>query len=387
MHLGFTDRQRELRSAARDWLAAHVPQQPLASFDTRHGFDQHRDWERTLHRGRWSCLTWPEELGGRGADLIDWLIFEEEYWAAGAPGRVNQNGVSLLGPTMMRFGTEAQQRRFLPRIASGDDIWAQGWSEPGAGCDMSAIECSARRDGDHYVLDGCKSWVARAAWADWMFALVRSEPGSQRHIGLSVMLVPLGLRGVTVRPLRQLDGRTGMADVQFDGVRIPLEQRLGTEGAGWQISTAISGFERGLMLRSPARFQEGARALVDLYRRHRDSADADPSIRDAVVEGWMRSRAYALAAYRTASRIAGDASIGADASASKIYWSELDLHLHETALRVLGERAELLPGAPDAGDAGRWLDGFLFAQAGPIYSGTNEIQRNIVAERVLGMPR
>lgn len=387
MQIEYTDRQRGLRSEVRDWLAMHVPREPLASFDSPEGFRQHRRWEATLHTGRWSCVTWPEEMGGRGLDLIDWLIFEEEYWAAGSPGRVNQNGVFLLGPAIMDFGSAAQQRRFLPRIASGEDIWAQGWSEPDAGSDMAAIRCTAAREGDHYVLNGQKSWVARAVWADWMFGLFRSEPDSLRHNGLSVVLVPLDLPGVTVQPIRQLNGLPGMADVFFDHVRVPVDQRLGAEGEGWHISRAISSFERGLMLRSPARFQETARALVELYRRHRDSADADPTIRDAVLDCWMQARAYALATYRTASRLMSGAPLGPDASANKIFWSELDLRLHETALRILGDQAELLPGAPDAADAGRWLEGFLFAQAGPIYAGTNEIQRNIVAERLLCMPR
>lgn len=387
MQIEYTDRQRGLRSEVRDWLATHVPREPLASFDSPEGFQQHRQWEATLHSGRWSCVTWPEEMGGRGLDLIDWLIFEEEYWAAGSPGRVNQNGVFLLGPALMDFGSAAQQRRFLPRIASGEDIWAQGWSEPDAGSDMAAIRCTAARQGDHYVLNGRKSWVARAVWADWMFGLFRSEPDSLRHNGLSVMLVPLDAPGVTVQPIRQLNGLPGMADVFFDQVRVPVDQRLGAEGEGWHISRAISSFERGLMLRSPARFQETARALVELYRRHQRSADADPAIRDAVLDCWMQARAYALATYRTASRLMSGAPPGPDASANKIFWSEMDLRLHETALRILGDQAELLPGAPDATDAGRWLEGFLFAQAGPIYSGTNEIQRNIVAERLLGMPR
>jgi alkylation response protein AidB-like acyl-CoA dehydrogenase len=384
MHLGYTDGQRALRKEIREWLAAHLPSRPLASYDTEEGFEQHRAWERTLHGDRWSCPTWPRALGGRGCDLIDWLIFEEEYWAAGSPGRVNQNGVVALGPVLMEFGSEEQKRRFLPRIASGEDIWAQGWSEPGAGSDMSAIRSTAEREGDGYVLNGRKSWVARAVWADWLFGLFRTEIGSQRHIGLSVMLVPLDAPGVTVQPIRQLNGLTGLADVVFEQVRIPADQRLGAEGAGWHVSNAISGFERGLMLRSPARFQETARALVDLFRQH---GGGDAALGDAVVECWMQARAYALTTYRTASRLMKGVPIGADSSANKIYWSELDLRMHEIALRILGDRAELLPGEADAGRADSWLEGFLFAQAGPIYAGTNEIQRNVVAERLLGMPR
>ncbi len=387
MRLEYTERQKAFRAEIREWLAANVPKQPLASFDTEAGFAQHRAWEHKLNGGRWSAVTWPKELGGRGCDLIEWLIFEEEYWRAGTPLRVNQNGIFLLAPTLMEYGTEEQKKRFLPRMAAGEDIWAQGWSEPGAGSDMAAIRCKAVRDGDHYVINGQKTWSTRAVWADWLFGLFRSDPESARHQGLAFLLVPLRLKGITIRPIRQLNGLTGFAEIFFDDVKVPVENRLGDEGAGWNIAMATAGFERGLMLRSPARFQQTARALIQFYRRHRERADADPAIRDGVLRSWMDAEAYALATYRTACRLGKGGQIGAEASTNKIFWSELDLLMHETAMRILGPRAELMPEAPDAGDIGHWLDGFLFAQAGPIYAGTNEIQRNIIAERMLGLPR
>lgn len=387
MRLEYTEAQTRFRTEVRQWLAAHVPKKPLRSFDTKEGFSAHRDWEATLYSGRFSAVTWPRELGGRSASLIEWLIFEEEYWRAEAPLRVNQNGIFLLGPTLMEHGSEEQKKKFLPRMAAGQDVWAQGWSEPGAGSDMAAIRSIAVRDGDHYVLNGQKTWSTRAVWADWLFGLFRSDPASVRHHGLSFLLLPLKSKGITIRPIRQLNGLTGFAEIFFDNVRVPVANRLGEEGAGWSIAMSTAGFERGLMLRSPARFQQTARQLVDLYRRHRDSADADPSIRDAVLRCWMDAEAYALATYRTASRLAKGARIGAEASTNKIFWSELDLRLHETAMRILGPRAELMADAPAVGNDGHWLDGFLFAQAGPIYAGTNEIQRNIIAERMLGLPR
>ena len=387
MRLEYTERQNAFRAEIRDWLAAHVPRAPLESFDTESGFARHRAWEAQLFSGRWSAVTWPVEMGGRGCDLIEWLIFEEEYWAASAPLRVNQNGVFLLAPTLMEFGTPEQKARFLPRMAAGEDIWAQGWSEPGAGSDLAAIRCKAERQGDHYVLNGQKTWSTRAVWADWLFGLFRSDPASLRHHGLSFLLLPLKTKGITIRPIRQLNGMTGFAEIFFDNVRVPAENRIGEEGAGWSIAMATAGFERGLMLRSPGRFQQTAKLLIELYRRHRDTADADPSLRDAVIKSWMDAEAYALATYSTASRLAHGGQIGAEASTNKIVWSELDLLMHETAMRILGARAELMPHAPDAGDIGHWLDGFLFAQAGPIYAGTNEIQRNIIAERMLGLPR
>jgi len=387
MRLAYTEKQKRFRAEVREWMAANVPSQPLPSFDTEEGFAAHREWERTLNRNAFSAVTWPRHLGGRGLDLIEWLIFEEEYWAARAPLRVNQNGVFLLAPTLMEYGTEEQKARFLPRMAAGDDIWAQGWSEPGAGSDMAAIRSKAVRDGDHYVINGQKTWSTRAVWADWLFGLFRTEPESQRHHGLTFVLLPLNLPGITIRPIRQLNGLPGFAEIFFDNVRVPVENRLGGEGEGWKICMATAGFERGLMLRSPARFQQTARQLVDLYRAHQDSADSDPGVRDTVLKSWMDAEAYALATYRTASRLAKGGQIGAEASTNKIFWSELDLLMHETAMSILGARGELMAHAPDAGDVGHWLDGFLFAQAGPIYAGTNEIQRNIIAERMLGLPR
>lgn len=387
MRLEYTAAQQAFRHEIRSWLAANVPKRPLDSFDCAEGFEQHREWERTLATGRWSMVTWPTELGGRGCDLIEWLIFEEEYWRAAAPMRVNQNGIFLLGPTLMDFGTPAQKQRFLPMMASGESIWAQGWSEPNAGSDMAAVRAKATRDGEHYVLNGQKTWSTRAVWADWLFGLFRTDASSQRHHGLSFLLVPLDLPGITVRPIRQLNGLPGFAEVFFDDVRVPVENRLSEEGAGWQVAMSTAGFERGLMLRSPARFQATAQALVELYLANQESADQDPSVRDAVVSAWMQAEAYTLATYRTASNLIAGGHIGAESSTNKIFWSELDQRMHATAMQILGARAELLPHSPAAAGVGSWLDGFLFAQAGPIYAGTNEIQRNIIAERMLGMPR
>ena len=387
MDLKYTAEQESFRAEVRDWLGAHVPADPLASFDTREGFEAHRAWEATLAEGRYSAVTWPQEYGGRGLDLIEWLIFEEEYWRAGAPQRVNQNGIFLLAPTLMEYGTAEQKQRFLPRMASSEDIWAQGWSEPGAGSDMAAIRATARREGGDFVLNGQKIWSTRAVYADWLFGLFRSEAGSQRHHGLSFLLLPLDSPGITIRPIRQLNGLAGFAEIFFDDVRVPAENLLGREGEGWRIAMATAGFERGLMLRSPARFQKTAADLVALYHANRERADQDPAIREAVLSAWMQAEAYALATYRTASRLARGAKIGAEASTNKIFWSELDVQMHETAMQLLGARAELMPHAPAAVEAGRWLDGFLFSLAGPIYAGSNEIQRNIIAERMLGLPR
>lgn len=380
-----TPAQLAFRQEVRQWLHEHVPTTPFKNYDTREGFEQHRAWERQLAEAGWSSVTWPVELGGRGADLIEWLVFEEEYWAADAPMRVNQNGILLLGPTLMEFGTPEQKARFLPRMARCDDMWAQGWSEPGAGSDMAAIRSLAVRDGDHYVLNGQKTWSSRAVFANWLFGLFRSDPESQRHHGLSYLLVPLDAPGITIRPIKALNGKDAFAEIFFDDVRVPVENRLGGEGQGWHVAMATAGFERGLLLRSPARYQRTAQKLVELYRANQALADRDPSIRDAVLRAWMGAQAYRLSAYHTVGRLQQGATIGAESSTNKIFWSELDLEMHETAMRILGPRAELLQ--HDAAQGTDWLEGFLFAQAGPIYAGTNEIQRNIIAERLLGLPK
>jgi alkylation response protein AidB-like acyl-CoA dehydrogenase len=217
--------------------------------------------------------------------------------------------------------------------------------------------------------------------------MFRTDPESQRHHGLTFVLVPMNLDGITVRPIAQLDGLPGFAEIFFDNVRVPVDCRLGEEGQGWKVAMATAGFERGLMLRSPARFQETARRLVRLYLDNRESADRDPAVRDAVMRAWLDAEAYCLTTYQTASRLIGGGKIGEEASTNKIFWSELDQRMHETALSILGARAELWPHAPDAQGVGNWLDGFLFSQSGTIYAGTNEVQRNIIAQRMLGMPR
>lgn len=386
MDLNYTDGQKAFRQEVRSWLEKHVPGKPLPSFDaSREGFEAHRAWERVLADGRWGMVTWPESYGGRGLDLIQWLIFEEEYYRAGAPLRVNQNGIFLLGPTLMEYGTDEQKARFLTAMASGDEIWAQAWSEPQAGSDLAAVRATAVPEGDEYVLKGHKIWSSRAVFADWAFGLFRTDPASQRHKGLSLIFFPLNAPGVRVQAIPQIDGETGFAEIFLDDVRVPAFNRLGGEGEGWNICMATAGFERGLMLRSPARFQVAARKLVELFKAH--EAEVEPTVRAAVLQSWMDAEAYALSIYATASRLAAGGHIGAEASTNKIFWSEMDIAMHKAALSILGARAELLRSAPEAGDIGRWLDGYFFSLAGPIYAGSNEIQRNIIAERMLGLPR
>lgn len=389
MDLAYTEEHKAFREEIRSWLAANVPSEPLKTFDTEEGFQQHREWESKLNEGRWGMVTWPSELGGRDADLIQWLIFEDEYYKAKAPLRVNQNGIFLLGPTLMEYGTDEQKADILPKMANGTEVWAQGWSEPNAGSDMAAIRAKAEltEDGEHYIINGQKTWSTRAVWADQCFGMFRTDPESERHRGLTFILVPLDLEGITVRPIPQLDGLPGFAEIFFDNVKVPVNRRLGGEGEGWKVAMATAGFERGLMLRSPARFQETARRLVELYKENQETADRDPAIRDSVIKAYLDAESYCLSTYQTACRLIKGGKIGAESSTNKIFWSELDRQMHATAMSILGARAELVPHAPDAQGVGNWLDGWLFAQSGPIYAGTNEVQRNIIAERMLGMPR
>ncbi len=385
MKLEYTDKQKAFRAEVREWMTTHVPKEQLPSLDTEEGFKLHRAWERTLKTGNWGMVTWPKEYGGRGFDLIEWLIFEEEYYRADAPLRVSQNGIFLLGPTLMEFGTDEQKARFLPPMAAGDEIWAQAWSEPGAGSDMAAIRSKAVREGDHYIINGQKTWSSRAAFADWGFGIFRTEEGSSRHKGLSFLLFPLNAEGVTVRPIRQLDGDVGFAEIFFDNVKVPVENLLGPEHEGWRIAMATAGFERGLMLRSPARFQAAAERLLNLYKAYGDKAPQ--SARAKVTQAWLDAEAYCLNTYYTASRLMAGGKIGAEASCNKIFWSELDREMQRTGLSITGALGELVETAPEAVAGGRWLDSYMFSLAGPIYAGTNEIQRNIIAERCLGLPR
>jgi alkylation response protein AidB-like acyl-CoA dehydrogenase len=361
------------RAEVREWLRAHVPATPLPSLETGKGFAAHRAWERELHAVRLSVVSWPEEYGGRNATPLEWLVFEEEYYAAGAPGRVSQNGINLLAPTLFQHGTPEQLARVLPPMASGEVIWAQAWSEPGAGSDLASLRASATRADGGWLLNGQKTWSSRAAFADWGFGLFRSDPEAERHRGLSYLMFPLNAEGITRRPIGRIDGKPAFAELFFDDVFVPDRDVIGRPGDGWRVAMSTAGNERGLTLRSPGRFMAAASRLVELWRTHGDPADT--ALRDRVADAWIKAHAYRLKGFETISRTAG---VGAESSVNKVFWSELDVALHETALDLLGPDGEL---------AGEWLEGYVFSLAGPIYAGTNEIQRNVIAERILGLPR
>ncbi|MFE0604715.1 acyl-CoA dehydrogenase family protein [Streptomyces sp. NPDC058892] len=366
------------RAEARAWLADHVPASPLPSLETREGFAAHREWEARLHADRWAVVSWPEKYGGRGVDLVKWLVFEEEYWAVGAPGRVSQNGISLLAPTLFDHATVEQRARVLPPMASGEVVWAQAWSEPESGSDLASLTSRAVRTEGGWLLSGQKTWSSRAAFADRAFGIFRTDPDTPKpHQGLTYLMFDLRAPGVTVRPIGRLDGKPAFAELFLDEVFVPDEDVIGEPGQGWRIAMSTTGSERGLTLRSPGRFLAAADRLAALWRAQGDPADT--ALRDRVADAVVGARAYELFTWAGASRFAAGGAVGAESSLNKVFWSEYDIALHETALDLLGADAELADG--------EWAEPWVFSLAGPIYAGTNEIQRDIIAERLLGLPK
>jgi alkylation response protein AidB-like acyl-CoA dehydrogenase len=373
MDLDFDEATIAFREEVREFLHAHVPRAPLPSMDTPHGFDAHREWEHTLAEARLSVVSWPHEFGGRDASLTQWVVFEEEYFRARAPLRVSQNGIFLLAPTLFAHGTREQLRRNLAPMACADEIWAQAWSEPEAGSDLAGLTSRAARTDGGWLLSGQKTWSTRATYADRGFGLFRTDPAADRHRGLTYFLFDLRAAGVTVRGIPQLDGEPGFAEIFLDDVFVPDEDVLGAVGDGWKVAMSTASNERGLSLRSPGRFLAAADRLVALA-----AGSTDAAVTDRVVDAWIGARAYELHTWATVTRLADGGELGAESSVGKLFWSQLDVALHETALELLGPAGEL---------AGDWMSGYLFSLAGPIYAGTNEIQRNVVGERLLGLPR
>jgi alkylation response protein AidB-like acyl-CoA dehydrogenase len=374
--LAFSQADEEFRTEVRQWLHARVPREPLPSLETAEGFEAHRAWEAELAADRWSVVDWPAEYGGRDTGLLRWLLFEEEYWAAGAPGRVGQNGIHLLAPTLFAHGTQEQRARVLPPMACGEVIWAQAWSEPEAGSDLASLRARAVRTDGGWLLNGQKTWSSRAAFADRAFGLFRSDPDTAKpHQGLTYLMFGLRAPGVTVRPIARLDGKPAFAELFLDEVFVPDEDVIGEPGQGWRIAMATAGDERGLKLRSPGRFLAAARRLEELWRER----GSPVSERDRVADALIGARAYQLFTYAAACRFLDGETVGPESSLNKVFWSELDIGLHETALDLLGPEGE--PADTD------WAQRYVFALAGPIYAGTNEIQRDIIAERLLGLPK
>ncbi len=395
----FTPQDEEFRAGVRAWLAANLTGEFAALRGAGGPGREHEEfagrlaWNRHLAAAGWTCLGWPTEFGGRGATLAQQVIFHEECARARAPARVAIVGEELLGPTLISFGTPGQQRRFLPPIRQVRELWCQGYSEPGAGSDLAAVSTSAALDGQEWVITGQKVWTSLAHVADWCFVLARTEPGSRRAAGLSYLLVPMRQPGVTVRPIRQLTGTSEFNEVFFDGARTPAWCVVGEPGDGWRIAKATLAIERGAaMLGQQVGFQRELADLVEVARH--TPAGSDPLIRDRLARAWtglQAVRAYAL------DTLGGDDD--AAASVLKVLWSRWHRDLGELAMEVLGAPSMIVsagpggrpPQAPPAGnepyDLDDWQRLFLFSRAETIYGGSDEIQRDIIASRALGLPR
>ncbi len=374
MDIDYDDATCSFRDEVRAFLAANRHEFPTESYDTAEGFAQHRRWDRVLFDAGLSVITWPEKYGGRDASLLQWVVFEEEYFRAGAPGRASANGISMLAPTLFGHGTEEQLDRILPKMASGEEIWAQAWSEPESGSDLASLRSTATRTDGGWLLNGQKIWSSRAVFGERGFGLFRSDPAAERHRGLTYLMFDLHAEGVTVRPIAQLGGATGFGEVFLDDVFVPDHDVIGGVHDGWRAAMSTTSNERGMSLRSPARFLAPAERLVQAWR----DDGSDPRFADAVADAWIKAQAYRLHTFGTVTRIAEGGELGAESSVTKVFWSDLDVAIHQTALDLRGPAGEIADG---------WTDGLLFALGGPIYAGTNEIQRNIIAERILGLPK
>ncbi|WP_280367888.1 acyl-CoA dehydrogenase family protein [Nocardia wallacei] len=381
----------EFRADVREWLAEKLHGEfrelrGLGGPGREHeAFDERLEWDRHLAAAGWTCLGWPRQYGGREATLRQQVIFHEEYAKADAPSRVSHLGEELLGPTLLAFGTEKQKQRFLPGIKTVTELWCQGYSEPGAGSDLAAVTTSARRDGDEWAINGQKIWTSLAHVADWCFAICRTEPGSSRHQGLSYLLVPMKQPGVEVRPIIQLTGTAEFNEVFFDNARTAADLVVGEPGEGWRVAMGTLTFERGIStVGQQIRF---ARELADLEAVAKDNgALDDPVLAERIDQAWVGLRvlrAHALRTLESAHDTVDARTAAGQASVSKLLWANWHRGLGELAMDVLG--APGLIALPD--DLNEWQRLFLFSRADTIYGGSNEVQRNIISERVLGLPR
>jgi alkylation response protein AidB-like acyl-CoA dehydrogenase len=390
--LTYSDADRAFRAEVRVWLEEHLTGawadlRGLGGAGRDHeAHDERVAWNRLLAEHGWTCVGWPEEHGGRGLSLFQQVIFHEEYARADAPVRVNHLGEELLGPTLMAFGTAEQQARFLPRIAAVEELWAQGYSEPDAGSDLANVQTKARLEGTledgEWVIDGQKVWTSNAHLSQWAFVLCRTEPGSERHRGLSFLLVPLEQDGVEVRPIEQLTGGSEFNEVFLTGARTSADLVVGAPGDGWKVAMALLGFERGVsVLAQVVGFARELDGVADLANQN--GAMDDPVLRDRLARLKVELDVMRFQALRGLSSDARHDN-GAGPSVFKLVWASWHRRLGEVAMDVAGA-AGLTAGAPYELD--RWQRLFLFSRADTIYGGSDEVQRNILAERVLGLPR
>ena len=374
---------QEFRAEVRQWLAdnlvgEYAALKGLGGPGREHeAFIERRAWNQHLAAAGLTCLGWPEEHGGRGLTVAHRVAFYEEYALANAPDKVNHLGEELVGPTLIAYGTPEQQQRFLPKILDVTELWSQGYSEPGAGSDLANVATTAELDGQQWVVNGQKVWTSLAHWAQWCFVIARSEKGSKRHAGLSYLLIPLDQPGVEIRPIVQLTGDSEFNEVFFDDARTDADLVVGEPGDGWRVAMATLTFERGVStLGQQIRYARELSGIVELAKK--TGAIDDPVIREKLTRSWVglkSMRSYAMATM--------DVERPGQDSVSKLLWANWHRELGEIAMDVQGKAGLLL----DGGEFDEWQRLFLFSRSDTIYGGSNEIQRNIIAERVLGLPR
>ena len=385
MKLGFSAEQEQFRSEVSGWLNQQLsgPFVDIHGLNLQTGMPERRlAWEQALGEARWSAIGWPEEYGGRGADLAEQVIFAEEYARAGGPTRLGHMGVELAGPTILHFGNDEQRRRFLPKIATGQEMWCQGYSEPGAGSDLSNVRTKATFEDGRWVLEGQKIWTSLAQFADWCFVVCRSEPGSSGRVGLTYLLVPMDQPGVEVRPIRQMTGDEEFNEVFFNGAVTVGGNVVGEPGDGWQVAMGTLSFERGVStLAQQMHFKNELNAIIKIAN---DNGEArNPLIRQRIAKAWRGLQIMRASALRMLSG-ANSGTLSGPQYTYKIFWASWHRELGELAMDVMGQSGDIVNADYKMSELSRL---FLFSRSDTIYAGTNQIQRNLIAERALGLPK
>ncbi|HZS08965.1 MAG TPA: acyl-CoA dehydrogenase [Blastocatellia bacterium] len=390
MDLKPSPQEQQFRDELRAWLQANVPAPWSGDASTPEGkreqFEYLRAWQRKVHEGGWAGISWPKEYGGRGATVIEQGIFQEEMARAEAPPLINGLGLAIIGPTIIAVGTEEQKKRYIEKILSAEEIWCQGFSEPNAGSDVAALGTKAVRDGDDFIVNGQKIWTSLAHFADWCLLLVRTDPDAPKHKGITALLVDMHSAGVQVRPLRQMTGESDFNEVFFDNVRVPVANVLGEINRGWQTAIATLMNERAnLGTGTYVMFKRNLDALLARSRqtmRGSRLSSQDPVIRQKLAQAYLELEIFKLNTSRALSKMSKSNVPGPEGSILKIYWSEMNQRMQQVAMEALGPYAQL-----QEFDDNRWGHNYLRSRANTIEAGTSEILRNIVAERVLGLPK
>jgi alkylation response protein AidB-like acyl-CoA dehydrogenase len=386
----FSEADEDFRREIAAWLAEHLAGE-FAAVRGRGGpgdehalLDERRAWERKLGADGWTCVGWPQEFGGRGLPLSQQLIFYEEYARAQGPGRLGHIGEGLIGPTLIHFGSEEQKRRFLPGIVSGEILWCQGYSEPNAGSDLANVQTRAVLDGDEWRIDGQKVWTSGAAWSDWCFVVCRTDPEARpKHRGISYILVPMRQESIEVRPIVQMTGDSEFSEVFFNGARTAADNIVGEVNGGWKVAMGTLAFERGAStLGQQMAFQNELQRIIDVAVAN--GRAKDPLFRQRIADAWIGLRIQRYNALRTLSDDEG-ADPGPAGMITKLYWATWHRNLGKLAMDVLGAEAEITEGAPYQLSGLQRM--YLFSRSDTIYAGSNQIQRNIIGERALGLPR